>query len=125
MAIPSSVMAGVSTKRASPKSSSFPRPSGSTITFSGLRSRCTMPAACAAARAAASWPVIAAASATGRRRPGAPAGGRGGGGGLGGYRGGGGDRQGALRRAGEELGEGGAVVVGHDEEARPLVLAGL
>jgi hypothetical protein len=48
-----------------------------------------------------------------------------GGGELAGDRGGVGDREAAVRRAGEELGEGGAVVVGHDEEARPLVLAGL
>src|SRR3989454_5618565 len=42
-------------KRARPKSRIFSRPSSVRKRFSGLRSRCTMPRACAAARPRASW----------------------------------------------------------------------
>ena len=42
-----------------PKSTIFTRPSAVTITFCGFRSRCTMPAAWAAARASATWPARA------------------------------------------------------------------
>ena len=38
---------------ARPKSMSFARPESVTITFEGLRSRCTMPCACASARPSA------------------------------------------------------------------------
>ena len=43
---------------ARPKSRIFTKPSPVTITFSGLRSRCTMPAACALARPSAIWAPI-------------------------------------------------------------------
>ena len=46
--------AGRRSRRASPKSSIFTKPSGRTMTFSGLMSRCTMPRACVAASA---WPI--------------------------------------------------------------------
>src|SRR5258707_255189 len=60
---------GSSASRAMPKSSSFTRrATGSYMMFSGFRSRWTMPAACAAASASASWRISATASA-GARRP--------------------------------------------------------
>ncbi len=68
------------------------------MTFSGLRSRWTMPAAWAAASAEASWPAMAAAVATGRRRSGV---------------------------AGQELGQGRAVVEGHGQKTHAFVLADL
>jgi hypothetical protein len=40
---------------ARPKSSNFTRPSSSIIMLAGLRSRCTIPAECARARASAIW----------------------------------------------------------------------
>ena len=46
-------------KRARPKSRIFKRPSVVRITFSGLRSRCVMPFACALASAAASSRAVA------------------------------------------------------------------
>ena len=48
--------------RAMPKSASFAVPSCVTSTLDGLTSRCTIPAACAAARASATWARSAAAS---------------------------------------------------------------
>ena len=42
-------------RRARPKSRILARPSAVTMTFSGLRSRCTTPLACAAARPSAIW----------------------------------------------------------------------
>ena len=47
---------------ASPKSSTFTKASGRSITFSGLMSRCTMPDACAALRAAATWIAMSSAA---------------------------------------------------------------
>jgi len=45
-----------------PKSTTFTYPSRRTMTFSGLMSRCTMPAPCAASRAAAVWVPMSAIS---------------------------------------------------------------
>src|ERR1017187_3210136 len=51
---------------ASPKSSTFTRPSARTMMLAGLISPCTMPAACAAASAWATCAPISAISVTGR-----------------------------------------------------------
>ncbi len=48
-----------------PKSSTFTKPSGRSLMFAGLRSRCTMPRSCAASSASATWPAILSASSTG------------------------------------------------------------
>ena len=53
---------------ASPKSSTFTNPSGRSITFSGLMSRWTMPAACAALSAAATWIAMSSDSRIGQPR---------------------------------------------------------
>ena len=53
--------------RAMPKSVSFAKPRRSTSTFDGFTSRCTMPAACAAASASATCCITSAASSTGMR----------------------------------------------------------
>jgi hypothetical protein len=52
---------------ASPKSSTFTRPSRRTMTFSGLMSRWMMPAACAAASAETVWAAMS--SSAGGARP--------------------------------------------------------
>ncbi len=52
--------------RVTPKSMTLTRPCGSTTTFAGFTSRCTMPASWAAASASATWCVSTATSATAR-----------------------------------------------------------
>ena len=62
-----SPIAGVSSAFARPKSSSFTRPSGSTLTLAGFRSRWMMPASCAASRPSAICRQMSSASRTGER----------------------------------------------------------
>ena len=59
---------GAATARASPKSTTLTVPSAETSTFSGLTSRCTSPARCAAASAASTGSSTETAS-SGRSRP--------------------------------------------------------
>ena len=62
MICPARVLPTAAEARASPKSTTLTRPSGAISTFSGLTSRCTIPAWCAAASPARMGSMIPSAS---------------------------------------------------------------